>query len=172
MVVALRSGILAAAAVALLSLAAPAARGTEAGVEATVRALALVGVPYRYGSDDPARGLDCSGLVRHVFRSVAALELPRRAEEISRLGTSVARSDLLPGDLVFFDTRGRPYSHVAVYVGEGRFVHAPARFGRVRVEAITDPYWQRRFNGARRLLNGPGPADSATPAANEAAHGP
>lgn len=142
----------AATAVALFLCAAPAARAADAGAEITLQALALVGVPYRYGSDDPARGLDCSGLVRYVFRAVTALELPRRAEEISRLGHRVARSELQPGDLVFFDTRGRPYSHVAVYVGDGRFVHAPAQRGRVRVEAIDDRFWQRRFNGARRLL--------------------
>lgn len=142
----------AAAAVTLFLCASPAARAADAGAEVTLQALALVGVPYRYGSDDPARGLDCSGLVRHVFRAVTALELPRRAEEIGRLGSRVARSELQPGDLVFFDTRGRPYSHVAVYVGAGRFVHAPAQRGRVRVEALDDRYWQRRFNGARRLL--------------------
>lgn len=169
MVEAHRTRAFAAAAAVLLSLAAPVVRGADAGAEVTLQALALVGVPYRFGSDDPARGLDCSGLVRHVFRAAAALELPRRSEEIGRLGSAVARAELQPGDLLFFNTRGRPYSHVAVYVGDGRFVHAPARFGRVRVEAMDDRYWQRRFNGARRLLNNPGPAD---PAADDTAPGP
>jgi cell wall-associated NlpC family hydrolase len=167
-----RSRAVAVTAVALLALAAPAARAADAGAEVTLQALALVGVPYRYGSDDPARGLDCSGLVRHVFRAVAALELPRRSEEISRFGRSVARSELQPGDLVFFDTRGRPYSHVAVYVGDGRFVHAPARRGRVRVEAIGDRYWLHRFNGARRVLPAPAPIGQIGPRADDLASGP
>jgi cell wall-associated NlpC family hydrolase len=147
----LRCRAAAAAAAIALGLV-PADAAADAGAEVSLQALALIGVPYRYGSDDPARGLDCSGLVRHVFRAVAALDLPRRAEEISRYGHSVARDHLRPGDLVFFDTRGRPYSHVAVYVGDGRFVHAPAQRGRVRVDAIDERYWQRRYSGARRLL--------------------
>ena len=115
-----------------------------------LEALALIGVPYRYGGDDPARGLDCSGLVRYVFRG-AGLDLPRQSEAIARLGTNVARHALEVGDLVFFNTRGRRYSHVGVYIGDGRFVHAPARRGQVRVEEMDNRYWLARFNGARRL---------------------
>lgn len=163
----------AAAAAAIALGMAPAHAAADAGVEVTMQALALIGVPYRFGSDDPARGLDCSGLVRHVFRAVAALDLPRRAEEISRFGHSVAREELRPGDLVFFDTRGRPYSHVAVYVGDGRFVHAPAQRGRVRVDAIDERYWQRRYSGARRLLEPAAtPAFSFDAARDETREGP
>lgn len=135
-------------------LAWPAARAAEAGdtrAEIVMQALALLGVPYRWGGNDPARGLDCSGLVRHVFKTVAALDLPRRSEQMSRVGRSVARTDLRAGDLVFFNTLGHPNSHVALYVGDGRFVHAPGRNNHVRVDGIEDQYWRARFNGARRL---------------------
>lgn len=145
------------------SLSAPAARGSHAsdiGTEVAAQALALVGVPYRYGSDDPSLGLDCSGLVRHLFRAVASVQLPHRSEEMSRLGQRVARDEVRAGDLLFFNTLGRPNSHVAVYVGDGRFVHAPTRRGHVRVEGFDERYWRTRFNGARRIEVGP---DSAPP---------
>jgi cell wall-associated NlpC family hydrolase len=131
--------------------AASAAEGTEPTAEIVLQALALLGVPYRWGGTDPARGLDCSGLVRHVFKTVGAVDLPRRSEQMSRLGRRVARTDLRAGDLVFFNTLGHPFSHVAVYVGDGRFVHAPGRHRQVRVDALDERYWRDRFNGARRI---------------------
>jgi cell wall-associated NlpC family hydrolase len=142
----------------VLCLGWPAARAADAAdltAEIAVQALALLGVPYRWGGNDPSRGLDCSGLVRHVFKSVGLTELPRRSEEMRRVGAGVARADLRAGDLIFFNTLGHPFSHVAIYVGDGRFVHAPARNGQVRVDAIDDRYWRARFNGARRLTPGP-----------------
>jgi cell wall-associated NlpC family hydrolase len=132
----------------------PAVRAIEAPdsrSEIVLQALSLLGVPYRWGGNDPRRGLDCSGLVRHVFKTVVSLELPRRSEQMSRLGQSVARGDLRPGDLLFFNTLGHPNSHVALYVGDGRFVHAPGRNSQVRVDGIEDQYWRNRFNGARRF---------------------
>ena len=126
-----------------------------------VRALTLIDTPYRYGGSTPASGFDCSGLVRYVFQSVGALTLPRRSEDIGKLGESITRSQLEPGDLVFFDTLSRAYSHVAIYIGDGRFLHAPARGGRVRIEALDDRYWRTRFNGARRFID----ADARTPQA-------
>jgi hypothetical protein len=128
-----------------------AADGADSGAQVAMQALALLGVPYRFGSDDPARGLDCSGLVRHVFRAVAALDLPRKAVQQSRVGRRIDRHALRAGDLVFFNTLGYANSHVGVYVGEGRFVHAPAQRGRVRIEGLDEAYWRARFNGARRL---------------------
>ncbi|HET9023187.1 MAG TPA: C40 family peptidase [Burkholderiaceae bacterium] len=122
-----------------------------------VQALSLLGTPYRFGGSSPDVGFDCSGLVRHVFASVLERDLPRRSEEISGVGHAVTRAELQPGDLVFFDTLRRAFSHVAIYIGEGRFVHAPARNGRVRIEALDDRYWATRFNGARRLME-PRPA--------------
>jgi cell wall-associated NlpC family hydrolase len=117
--------------------------------DVVMRALALLGTPYRYGGRAPG-GFDCSGLVGYVFEG-AGIRLPRRSEDIGRVGTELVRSDLAPGDLVFFNTLGRSYSHVGIYIGDGRFVHAPARRGRVRVERIDD-WWLARYDGARRVL--------------------
>jgi len=128
-----------------------AADATESRAEMVVQSLALLGVPYRWGGNDPARGLDCSGLVRHVYKAVAALELPRRSEQMSRVGRKVTRDDLRAGDLLFFNTLGHPYSHVALYLGDGRFVHAPGRKSQVRVDALDQRYWRVRFTGARRI---------------------
>lgn len=114
-------------------------------------AIGLIGTPYRYGGDRPDSGFDCSGLVRYVVRSALGVDLPRQAESISRAGVEVALQQLQPGDLVFFNTLGRPFSHVGFYVGEGQFIHAPAQRGRVRIEPMSQPYWQSRFDGARRL---------------------
>ena len=127
-----------------------------------MRALALIGTPYRYGGEDPVRGFDCSGLVRHVYREGAGLDLPRRSEDMGRIGTAVARDALVPGDLVFFNTLGRPYSHVAIYIGDGRFVHAPTSNGVVRVEALDQRYWLSRYNGARRVAAPAGVAPNET----------
>lgn len=140
-------------------------RGTEAaferdaGGEVVLRALALLGVPYRFGGESPDAGFDCSGLVRHVFRDALGFSLPRRAQEISAHGELVPRGDLLPGDLVFFNTLRSAYSHVGIYVGENRFVHAPTSGGVVRVESIDVDYWSRRFDGARRLAPVAGGSD-------------
>lgn len=155
----------------LMLLPAAQTRAHDAALAADVvlGALAHLGVPYRFGGSDPRRGFDCSGLVRHVFQQAAALDLPRSAEDMASLGLRLDPAELAPGDLVFFNTRGRPYSHVGIYVGEGRFVHAPARRGQVRVEAMDSRYWRTRFNGARRLLaaegsdltGAPGPLSAA-----------
>lgn len=128
------------------------AHQTALAADVVLTALSHLGVPYRFGGSDPRRGFDCSGLVRHVFQQAAALDMPRSAEDMAGLGLRLDRAELAPGDLVFFNTRGRAYSHVGIYVGEGRFVHAPARRGQVRVEAMESGYWRARFNGARRLL--------------------
>jgi hypothetical protein len=119
-----------------------------------VRALSLLGVNYKFGGNTPETGLDCSGLVRYVFHEAAGLILPRRAEEISRAGEAIGREQLRPGDLVFFNTLRRTFSHVGIYIGDGRFVHAPSAGGEVRVESLSASYWRRRFNGARRMLAG------------------
>lgn len=129
---------------------------SSAMAEVVVKALGLVGVPYRFGGNSPASGLDCSGLVRYVYAHTLGLDLPRRAEEISRLGQPIDVSELRPGDLLFYNTLRRAYSHVAIYVGDGQFVHAPSRGKDVRVEHMSAGYWTARFNGARRLETTPG----------------
>ena len=126
--------------------------GAQLSAELVLRALSLLGVHYRFGGNSPETGLDCSGLVRYVFREAAGLALPRRSEEISRVGQHVNHEELRAGDLVFFNTLRRAFSHVGIYIGEGRFVHAPSSGGTVSVEEIDRRYWQHRFNGGRRLL--------------------
>jgi cell wall-associated NlpC family hydrolase len=124
-------------------------RDTRAEIAA--QALGFLGVPYVYGGTSPDEGFDCSGLVVYLFEKVASLALPRTAAEIRRQGRAVSRKDLAVGDLVFFNTRGWPYSHVGIYLGQGRFVHAPNERGFVRIERFDIAYWQTRFNGARRI---------------------
>jgi cell wall-associated NlpC family hydrolase len=121
--------------------------------ELVLRALSLVGVTYRRGGESPDTGFDCSGLVRHVFRESLGLSLPRTSRDISRIGETVRRDELQPGDLVFFNTLRRGFSHVGIYLGEHRFVHAPASGGEVRVEDMRQGYWTKRFNGARRIAS-------------------
>jgi cell wall-associated NlpC family hydrolase len=111
-----------------------------------------LGIRYRRGGTTPETGLDCSGLVQNVFRNALGLDLPRTARDMARMGDKIGLQDLKPGDLVFFNTMRRAFSHVGIYVGDGRFLHAPASGGTVRIEEIGKSYWTRRFNGARRLL--------------------
>jgi cell wall-associated NlpC family hydrolase len=118
---------------------------------AALEALLAVGVRYHYGGDSPATGFDCSGLVTHVYDRAWGVALPRSTAEQRNVGRAVKRKDLQPGDLVFYNTRNRPYSHVGIYLGDSNFVHAPRPGQRVRIESIDTPYWRARFNGARRL---------------------
>lgn len=115
-------------------------------------ALSYLGIRYRFGGTSPSTGLDCSGLVLNAFRNAVGLDLPRTAREMATLGDRIGRQELKPGDLVFFNTMRRTFSHVGIYLGDGRFVHAPSSGGKVRVESIASRYWSQRFNGARRLL--------------------
>ena len=126
-------------------------RYTADAQELGTRALSLLGINYRYGGDSPATGFDCSGFVRHVVGDVLGLALPRRSREISQVGAPVSKDELKPGDLVFFNTLRRTFSHVGIYLGDNRFVHAPARGGVVRVDDMRQRYWLARFNGARRI---------------------
>jgi cell wall-associated NlpC family hydrolase len=116
-----------------------------------VHALYAVGTLYKYGGDSPETGFDCSGLVKHVFQKAWGVALPRRTQEQKQVGRSVKLKDLEAGDLVFYNTRNQPYSHVGIYLGDGRFIHAPRTGARVRIESSHNPYWKARFNGARRV---------------------
>ncbi|NDP42842.1 MAG: C40 family peptidase [Aromatoleum sp.] len=118
----------------------------------TSSALELLGVRYKWGGSAPRTGLDCSGLVQYVFQQVTGVTLPRSAKEMSRVGEQIALGDLMPGDLVFFNTRRFAYSHVGIYLGDNRFIHAPRRGREVEVATIDNSYWQKHFNGARRLV--------------------
>jgi hypothetical protein len=118
-----------------------------------MRAIGLVGTPYRYGGNTPEAGFDCSGLVGFVFRDAAGLALPRSTRELIDIpAPSVKRDELQPGDLVYFNPKGGKVSHIGIYVGEGRFVHAPSRGGTVRLDALGSEYWNRHFAGAKRVL--------------------
>lgn len=119
--------------------------------EVLVNALSLTGIRYKYGGNSPETGFDCSGFVRYVYQQATSLTLPRSAIEISRLGTKVPKEELLPGDLVFFNTLKSAFSHVGIYLGDNRFIHSPSSGGTVRVENMKDGYWAKRFNGAQRL---------------------
>ncbi len=142
-------------AAAQTSMARTMANAADASAEVVLRALSLLGVPYRYGGNTPNTGLDCSGLVKLVFQETVGLALPRRSDDMSRFGQSVGWTDLQPGDLVFFNTMRFSFSHVGIYIGEGQFVHAPSSGSVVRVEALNKDYWVKRFDGARRLVASP-----------------
>ena len=120
--------------------------------DVAIYALGLIGVDYRYGGETPESGVDCSGLVRYVFQQVTGVTLPRTSKELSRLGNKVASADLVPGDLVFFNTRRLPFSHVGIYLGDNRFIHAPSTGSEVEISRLSETYWQKHFNGARRLV--------------------
>ncbi len=131
---------------------------TDRAAQIAIEALSLVGIRYRYGGNSPEQGLDCSGLVRYVFREAGGTDLPRTSQEMSRRGEPVDKQDLQPGDLVFFNTLNRAFSHVGIYLGNNQFIHAPSAGRNVRVENMDMNYWKARFNGARRVLeNEPAP---------------
>ena len=129
-------------------------------------ALSFIGVPYRFGGSSPASGFDCSGFVKYVFSKTFDLSLPRTAREMARGGMAVARGELQPGDLVFFNTRGAANSHVGIYLGDSKFVHAPKSRGRVRINDLDETYYRQRFNGARRVASVEVPSSATDPAAS------
>ncbi|MEN7529430.1 C40 family peptidase [Cupriavidus sp. 2SB] len=116
-----------------------------------VNALGLIGVRYRFGGNSPESGLDCSGFVRYVFNDTFGFMLPRRSVEMSQVGTTVVANELRPGDLVFFNTMRHTFSHVGIYIGDNKFVHAPSTGSKIRVDDMRASYWVTRYNGARRI---------------------
>lgn len=140
------------AAAATSSVRVAAATAWHTAQEISAAALDLIGIRYKWGGSEPETGLDCSGLVGYVFRQVTGITLPRTAKDMSRLGDKVAVGDLAPGDLVFFNTRRFAYSHVGIYLGDNRFVHSPRRGRDVEVASLDSGFWQKRFDGARRLV--------------------
>ena len=129
--------------------------GSEVGAKASElvsNAMDLLGVPYRRGGSSFETGFDCSGFVRTLYEQTAGLLLPRSAAQQAAATEKIDRSDLQPGDLVFFNTMRRAFSHVGIYVGEGKFIHAPKPGAKVRVDDMGGSYWTRRFDGARRVL--------------------
>lgn len=120
--------------------------------EMVIFALGLLDTGYRFGGRNPEAGLDCSGMVSYIVEQISGRRLPHNAAQIARVTRPIGREALQPGDLVFFNTSKRPYSHMGIYMGDGRFVHAPSSRGKVRIERMDNPYFQPRFDGARTLL--------------------
>ncbi len=118
-----------------------------------VRAMGMIGINYKRGGNSPELGLDCSGLVRHIFKEAWGANLPRTSAEISQVGERVETKDLLPGDLVFYNTLKRGFSHVGIYLGDNKFIHSPSAGGKVRIESMDLSYWKKRFDGARRMID-------------------
>jgi cell wall-associated NlpC family hydrolase len=121
--------------------------------ELVLTAMGFLGVPYRRGGNNAESGFDCSGFVKAMYEKTVGLVLPRRAEQQAAATSKIDKNDLQPGDLVFFNTMKRAFSHVGIYIGEGKFIHSPKPGAQVRVEDMGRRYWQRRFDGARRVLS-------------------
>ena len=135
--------------------AADKAQASPLGVKAALYAQleALKGIRYRYGSTNPTMGLDCSGMVVHLWSVLGLPELPRSSYQMAQRGQPIELSQLRPGDLVFFNTLRKQFSHVGVYIGNGRFIHASSVLKRVTEDALSDRYYRTRFDGARRMLD-------------------
>jgi len=130
----------------------PGYTGTRDGIQQIIdRSRDLIGIRYRRNGDKPQTGFDCSGFVAYVYREGLGLILPHHSREISKAGTPVASDDLEPGDLVFFNTMRRTFSHVGIYLGDHMFIHAPRTGERVRIDDLQQRYWAKRYNGARRV---------------------
>jgi cell wall-associated NlpC family hydrolase len=119
-------------------------------------AMQLIGVRYRWGGNTPQSGLDCSGFVRYVFNDTFGFLLPRKSAQMSKVGLQIGKDELQPGDLVFFNTMRHAFSHVGIYVGDNKFIHAPSKGKAIRVDDMTKVYWEKRYNGARRVENSTG----------------
>ena len=133
---------------------------SQAAENVLFRAIGLVGTPYRWGGNTPDSGFDCSGLIGYVYRDAAGISLPRSTRDMITIGAPDVRLEQLQsGDLVFFATSGgSQVSHAGIYVGEGRFVHAPATGGTVKLDSLNKPYWQKAYLNAKRVIQ---PADLA-----------
>jgi cell wall-associated NlpC family hydrolase len=129
-------------------------RYTNVAQDVILQGLKLVGVRYRLGGSNEDSGLDCSGFVQLVFKDSIGAALPRTAREMSEVGQRIDSSQLKPGDLVFFNTMRRTFSHVGIYLGDNHFMHAPRTGAEVRVESMENSYWTQRYNGARRIIEG------------------
>lgn len=116
-----------------------------------IYAMSLYDTPYQYGGTSRVNGFDCSGFVQFVYQNSLGLQLPRTSAEMSQIGTPLDISELRPGDLVFFNTTRHPNSHVGIYVGENRFVHAPKTGKAIMITSLNSKYWHARFNGGRRI---------------------
>jgi cell wall-associated NlpC family hydrolase len=126
---------------------------SQTGNEVAIYALDLIGTGYRFGGKNPEAGLDCSGMVSYIYREAAGIKISGSAADIAKGGKEIERQWLRPGDLIFFDTEHRPFSHVAIYIGDNRFVHAPSTNGRVRIDRLDNRYYAERYEMARSYFD-------------------
>lgn len=129
------------------------AAASENGNEVAIYALGLIDTGYRFGGKNPEAGLDCSGMVSYIFGQAAGLKVAGSAADIARKRRQIDPASLRAGDLVFFNTMNKPFSHVGIYIGDGRFVHAPSTNGKVRISRLDNPYFSQRFEMARAYFN-------------------
>jgi cell wall-associated NlpC family hydrolase len=132
---------------------------TTQASDLVVNAMGYLGVPYRRGGTG-IQGFDCSGFVQAMYENTLGLVLPHNAKAQAAVTEKIDKSELQPGDLVFFNTLRRAFSHVGIYIGDGKFIHSPRSGGEVRIEDMRDSYWVKRFNGARRVNTEMAHADS------------
>lgn len=121
--------------------------------EVVMYAFGLINVDYRFGGNNPESGLDCSGMVSYIYQNSLGLKLPHNAAQIANLGKEIDSANLRPGDLVFFNTMHRPYSHVGIYIGDNRFIHAPHTNGKIEVSSLKNRYFAQHFEAARTFFN-------------------
>jgi cell wall-associated NlpC family hydrolase len=126
---------------------------SQTGNEVAIYALDLIGTGYRFGGKNPEAGLDCSGMVSYIYREAAGMNISGSAADIAKRGKEIDRQSLRPGDLIFFNTEHKPFSHVAIYIGDNRFVHAPSTNGRVRIDRLDNRYYAERYEMARSYFD-------------------
>ncbi len=135
---------------------------TNKASDLVVNALGFLGAPYQKGGNNAETGFDCSGFVKAMYEQTVGLILPRKAEQQAAATQKIDRSELQPGDLVFFNTLRRAFSHVGIYIGDGKFIHSPKPGAQVRVESMGLSYWSHRFDGARRVTSSDAVSGAAT----------
>jgi len=126
---------------------------SEQGNEVALYAMGLIGTGYRFGGKNPQAGLDCSGMVSYIYRNAAGVNVSGSAADIARRGREIPRSGVRPGDLIFFNTMNRSFSHVGIYIGDARFVHAPSTNGRVRIDRLDNRYYAQRYEMTRSYFD-------------------
>ena len=124
----------------------------EHASELVIYALGLMDIDYRFGGKNPESGLDCSGMVSYIYRNALGIELPTNAARIAQIGREIEPARLAPGDLVFFNTTGRSFSHVGIYLGDDRFIHAPSSNGKIKVSSLKEAYYAKRLEAARTFF--------------------
>ena len=124
----------------------------KGGNEVVMYAMGLIGIGYQFGGTNPQAGFDCSGMTGYIYKNALGVTLPRTAADIANASTPISKSQLKVGDLVFFNTNGKPYSHMGIYIGNNQFIHAPSTNGSIRTESLDNRYFAQRFTSAHTLF--------------------